>query len=86
MFGVVVYFFIKMLVYRGGLNFFVIIGFEVKNFGEFYNDFFYECVWIFGFDFFVWVFLKGLVIKMLLDIGNVYSCLYSVVIINCIFL
>lgn len=84
-YGVVVCLFIKMFVYRGSLNLFVVVGLEVKSFVEFYNDLFYECVWIFGFDLFMWVFFKGVVIKMFFDVGNVYSCFYSVVIINCIF-
>ncbi|XP_024382490.1 galactan beta-1,4-galactosyltransferase GALS1 isoform X2 [Physcomitrium patens] len=84
-FGVAVHLFIKMSAYRGGSNSFAIIGLEAKNPGELYNDPPYECVWIPGPDSLVWAPLKGSAIKMLPDTGNVYSRLYSAVIINCTF-
>lgn len=61
------------------------VGLEAKNPAELYNDPPYECVWIPGPESVTWAPLKGTATKMLPDTGNVYSRLYSAVIINCTF-
>lgn len=84
-YGVAVHLFIKMSAYRGSPNSFAIIGLEAKNPAELYNNPPYECVWIPGPESLTWAPLKGEATKLLPDTGNVYSRLYSAVIINCSF-
>lgn len=84
-YGVAVHLFIKMSAYRGSPKSFAIIGLEAKNPAELYNNPPYECVWIPGPESLTWAPQKGEATKLLPDTGNVYSRLYSAVIINCSF-
>lgn len=88
--GVAVHLFIKMSAHRGGPNTFVVIGLEAKNPAELYSDPPYECVWIPAAattttNTKAAASIKGHALKILPDTGNVYSRLYSAVIVNCTF-
>lgn len=88
--GVAVHLFIKMSAHRGGPNTFVVVGLEAKNPAELYSDPPYECAWIPATTTeasaaAAAASIKGHALKILPDTGNVYSRLYSAVIVNCTF-